>query len=54
MTEASRYAMSLEEMFASARVLPDEQVEAEEDASNRIQHDESAGHLPGNVRSYGV
>jgi len=54
MTEPSKYAMTLDELIASARVLPDEQVESEEDVSERIRHDEAAGHLPGNVRPYGV
>ena len=54
MTEPSKYAMTLDELVASARVLPEEQVPAEEDVSDRIQHDESAGHLPGDVRPYGA
>ena len=54
MTEPSKYAMSIDELVASARVLPEERVPAEEDVSDRIQHDESAGHLPGNVRPHGA
>lgn len=53
-TEPSKYAMTLDELVASARVLPEEQVSAEDDVRDRIRHDESAGHLPGNVRPYGA
>ncbi len=45
--------MSLDELVASAKVPLDQQVE-EHDAVERPEHDEAAGHLPGNVRPYGA
>ena len=53
MSEQTKYAVTLDALVASANVPLDEQVE-EKDATERAQHDESAGHLPGNVRPYGA
>ncbi len=52
-TEASRFAVTLASLVASARVPVDEQVE-ERDVRQRGGEDEDAGHLPGNVRPYGA
>lgn len=53
MSEPTNYAVTLDDLVASADVPLDEQVE-EQDADGRPEHDESAGHLPGNVRPYGA
>lgn len=53
MSEATKYAVTLNELVEGVRVPLDEQVE-EQDAAERPEHDESAGHLPGNVRPYGA
>ena len=45
--------MTLDELVLSTQVPLEDQVE-EQDASERPGHDESAGHLPGNVRPYGA
>jgi len=51
MTEPDNYSMSLDELVATANVPFDKQVE-ERDTGARPEHDEAAGHLPGNVRPY--
>ncbi len=51
MTRPTKYAVSLDELVANAKVPPDQQVE-EHDAVERPEHDEAAGHLPGNLRPY--
>ena len=53
MGERLRYEMSIDDLVASAQIPLDEQVE-EQEAGGRSEHDESAGHLPGNVRPYGA
>ena len=53
MTERDKYAVSIDELVASANVPFDEQVQ-EKEADERPEHDEAAGHLPGNVRPYGA
>ena len=53
MDETAKYAVTLDELVASANVPLDEQVE-EKDVAVVAEHDESAGHLPGNVRPYGA
>ena len=52
MATPEEHALTVEELVASARVPWDEQVE--EQAGPRPEHDDSAGHLPGNVRPYGA
>jgi len=52
-TTQDNYSMSLDELVATAKVPFDQQVE-ERDTRERPEHDEAAGHLPGNVRPYGV
>ena len=47
-----KYTVSLDELVDGVRVPLDEQVE--EHDVERPEHDESAGHLPGNVRPYGA
>ena len=49
MARPTKYTVTLDELVASAHVPLDEQ-----DASERPEHDESTGHLPGNVRPYGA
>ncbi len=51
MTRPTKYAVNLNELVANAKVPLDQQVE-ERDAGERPEHDEAAGHLPGNVRPY--
>lgn len=53
MSKPTKYEMSIDELVASAHVPLDQQVE-EQDAASDPEHDESAGHLPGNVRPYGA
>lgn len=53
MTERDKYAVSLDELVASANVPFDQQIE-EQEADGRPEDDEAAGHLPGNVRPYGA
>jgi hypothetical protein len=53
MSRATKYEMGIDELVASAHVPLDQQVE-ELDAATDPEHDESAGHLPGNVRPYGA
>ncbi len=53
MTAQDKYSMSLDELVATANVPFDQQVE-ERDTGERPEHDEAAGHLPGNVRPYGA
>lgn len=51
MIRPTKYAVSLDELVANAKVPPDQLVE-EHDAGERPEHDEAAGHLPGNLRPY--
>ena len=53
MSRPTKYAVTLDDLVSSARVPLEEQVE-ENDAGEQPEHDESAGHLPGNVRPYGA
>ena len=53
MTGPEKYTVSLDELVDEVRVPLDEQVE-EQDATGSAEHDESSGHLPGNVRPYAV
>lgn len=53
MSRPTKYEMGIDELVASAHVPLDQQVE-ELDAAADPEHDESAGHLPGHVRPYGV
>lgn len=53
MSERMKYEVPIDDLIASAKIPLDEQLEAQE-ADERPQHDESAGHLPGNVRPYGA
>jgi hypothetical protein len=53
MTERDKYAVSVDELVASANVPFDEQVQ-EQEADDPPEHDQTAGHLPGNVRPYGA
>ena len=48
-----KYKVALDALVSSAKVPFDQQVE-ESDATHPPQYDESAGHLPGNVRPYGA
>jgi hypothetical protein len=50
-SEPNKYAMTLDELVATARVPVDDLVE-ERNAGEHSQHNEAAGHLPGNVRPY--
>lgn len=53
MSGPTKYTVSLDELVDEVRVPLDEQVE-EQDATEPPEHDESSGHLPGNVRPYAV
>ena len=53
MIERDTYAVSIDEPVASVKVPFGEQVQ-EQEANERPEHDEAAGHLPGNVRPYGA
>lgn len=53
MSRWTKYEMSIDELVAAAHVPLDQQVE-ELDAATAPEHDESAGHLPGNLRPYGT
>lgn len=53
MIKRSEYEVSIDDLVASAHIPFDEQVE-EQVPGERPEHDESAGHLPGNVRPYGA
>jgi hypothetical protein len=53
MAAPDKYSMNLDELVAAAKVPLGQQVE-ERDARERPEHDEAAGHLPGNVRPYGA
>jgi hypothetical protein len=52
-TAPGKYSISLDELVATAKVPFDQQVEVQ-DIGDRPEHDEAAGHLPGNVRPYGA
>jgi hypothetical protein len=52
-SEPNKYAIRLDELLSTARIPLDELVE-ERDAGEHPQHNEAAGHLPGNVRPYGA
>jgi hypothetical protein len=52
-TAPGKYSISLEELVDTAKVPLDQQVEVQ-DIGDRPEHDEAAGHLPGNVRPYGA
>ena len=49
----TKYAVRLDDLVASAHVPLDQQVQ-EQEAGEQAEHDEAAGHLPGNVRPYGA
>ena len=53
MSKSTKYTVTLDDLVGSVRVPLDEQVE-EQDATEPPAPDELAGHLPGNVRPYGV
>jgi hypothetical protein len=53
MPESSNYAVTLDELVATARVPLDDQLEVQDD-SERRDHDEAAGHLPGNIRPWAL
>ena len=53
MTAPGKYSIGLDELVDSARVPLDQQIE-EQSVGDRQEHDEAAGHLPGNVRPYGA
>ena len=53
MDTSDKYKVALDALVNSVKVPFDSQVE-EHDATQPPQHDESAGHLPGNVRPYGA
>ena len=53
MSSPKKYSVPLAHLVDSVRVPLDEQVE-EQDTAEAPEHDESAGHLPGNVRPYGA
>lgn len=53
MSGPRKYEMSIDELVASANVPLDQQVE-EQDGAAAPEHDEFAGHLPGNIRPYGA
>lgn len=53
MDQKADYAVTLDELVTSAKVPFEEQVE-EQALREHTEHDESAGHLPGNVRPYGA
>ena len=53
MSEPTEYAVTLDDLVASVHVPLEEQVE-EQDDRRRPEHDESVGHLPGNVRPYAL
>jgi len=52
-SQSKNYTVPLDELVAGVRVPLDKQVE-EQDATQAPEHDESAGHLPGNVRPCGA
>ena len=52
MSSPKKYSVPLAHLDR-VRVPLDEQVE-EQDTADAPEHDESAGHLPGNVRPYGA
>jgi hypothetical protein len=52
MCDPAKYSVSLDELVDAVRVPVDEQVE--EQVAERPEQDEPDGHLPGNVRPYGV
>ncbi len=53
MSGPTKNTVSLDELVNEVRVPFDEQVE-EQDDTEPPEHDESSGHLPGNVRPYAV
>lgn len=53
MSSRTKYTVPLGDLVDSVRVPQDEQVE-EQDTTAFAEHDESGGHLPGNVRPYGA
>ena len=53
MSGPEKYMVALDELVDEVRVPLDEQVE-EQDATEPPEHDDSSGHLPGNVRPYAV
>jgi hypothetical protein len=53
MSGPTKYSVSMDGLVNAVRVPLDEQVE-EQDAPEQPAHDESSGHLPGNVRPYAV
>ena len=53
MSRPEKYTVSLDELVDEVRVPLDEQVE-EQDATEAPEHEESAGHLPGDVRPFGA
>lgn len=52
MSDPLEYRVSLTDLVDGVRVALDEQVQEQD--SERTEHDDSAGHLPGNVRPYGA
>ncbi len=53
MSRPTTYAVTLAQLVDGVQVPFDEHVE-ERDATEPREHDESAGHLPRNVRPYGA
>lgn len=51
MATPSPYAIALEVLIQSARI-PADQLVTETDVREHNQHDDAAGHLPGNVRPF--
>ncbi len=51
--DQAEYTMTLDELVNSTKVPFEDQVE-EQALREHTGHDESAGHLPGNVRPYGA
>lgn len=53
MSSPKKYSVPLADLVDSVRVPLNEQVE-EQDTAEAPKHDESTGHLPGDVRPYGA
>ena len=53
MSQPTDYRVALDDLVASVHVPPEKQVE-EQDDRRRPDHDESVGHLPGNLRPYAL
>lgn len=53
MSDPKKHSVPLAHLIDSVRVPLDEQLE-EQDTAEAPEHDQSAGHLPGDVRPHGA